>query len=571
MSVSIQEVLTLLPELFPGVQSIPLDLIRFNPDNPGPPASDDEVAQLAANIAEVGLNNPVKMGPDKADPLAPGVTLHPDNPRLKGTGQPWKVKDFNYRLLSGETRCRAFQKLQRAAIPGTILNPTATEAAVILALDNKIRKRGWWWDYQSVEPLIKANPNLTQGQVAVNLELDRPLVNHAIQILPLLNPEARALISNNVTNSNKGNKGISESAVSQLAVLGPESPFKPGPKKKSLADGGAGSPTESAHPNHGPRLEASAQGEPQKLWPYPGIPPETQDLVRRTLSVAIDRKMTQAKAKALVQWVKEGNRPEDYSAEGALRSTAVHAKAAVAPQGSAQVAPVSQPNPEALKEPDLHSQVGTAIAGHELGKRLHLPTQLMNRLLPVLTRLFHRARGLFARLGIKNPTLATFLTLLLFLFAGSALINLTGRLMNGLWNGIFYIWSSQSATQPTLTDPGRMGKPVSNPAVVSQVVSDHLSSGPQAGGQGLVVPSRSADGNGGTQGGSAHLSPGIVGAPPLPPINSSGAPAKSASTTAKGGDVLTQIGAGVKNYQSAVNTADQAKSATDKVKSLLGF
>jgi hypothetical protein len=57
--------------------------------------------------------------------------------------------------------------------------------------------------------------------------------------------------------------------------------------------------------------------------------------------------------------------------------------------------------------------------------------------------------------------------------------------------------------------------------------------------------------------------------PPIPPIGSSGAPAKPAST--QNGDLLNQIGTGVKNYQSAVNTADQAKTATDKVKGLLGF
>ena len=114
----------------------------------------------------------------------------------------------------------------------------------------------------------------------------------------------------------------------------------------------------------------------------------------------------------------------------------------------------------------------------------------------------------------------------------------------------------------------------------------------QAGGQALAVPSQGGEGTGATQGGSAPLSSRPVGQPPLPPINSSGAqasnlsrspalqppippigssgaPAKPAST--QNGDLLNQIGTGVKNYQSAVNTADQAKTATDKVKGLLGF
>jgi hypothetical protein len=190
----------------------------------------------------------------------------------------------------------------------------------------------------------------------------------------------------------------------------------------------------------------------------------------------------------------------------------------------------------------------------------------MNRLLPGLTRLFHRTRGLFARVGIKNPTWGTFLTVLLFLLGVNLLINLTGRLMNGFWNGSFYPRFSQSATRPTNPDQRGIGNPVSNPVAVSQVVT-HLSPGPQAGGQALVVPSQSADGNGGTKVGLVDLSPG-----PQAVQNKVAAPKSLGSPTpAKGGDVLAQIGAGVKNYQNAVNTADQAKAATDKVKGLLGF
>jgi hypothetical protein len=307
MSVSIQDVLTLLPELFPGTQEVPLANIRLNPDNPGPAASDEEIADLAANIQAVGLKNPVKLRPEPTGPLAPGVTLHPENPRLAlassplelaqpksgpqpeasaQVGRPWRVEDFIYRLMSGQSRHQAFQRLQRPTIPAGIQNPTEEEAVIIGRTDNRVRDKGWWADYQDVENLIRANPNLTQGQVGVGLTMDRSRVNGALQLLPLLNPEARALICGNSTFQNKGKKGISESAVLWLAELGPGSGLKRGMKKVG--------------------------GEAQKLWPYPAIPPDTQDLVRRALVVAIDQEMTQAQAKALIQWVKEGKRPEDY-------------------------------------------------------------------------------------------------------------------------------------------------------------------------------------------------------------------------------------------------------------------
>jgi hypothetical protein len=76
--------------------------------------------------------------------------------------------------------------------------------------------------------------------------------------------------------------------------LGPQTTLKPGVKKKDPAEG----------------------VEIQKLWPYPAIPPETQDLVRRTLEVAIGKKMTEAGVKGLVSRVKEGHQPEDYPGQG---------------------------------------------------------------------------------------------------------------------------------------------------------------------------------------------------------------------------------------------------------------
>ncbi len=52
--------------------------------------------------------------------------------------------------------------------------------------------------------------------------------------------------------------------------------------------------------------------ETQKLWPYPPIPPETKDMVRRTLGVAIDQQLTEAGVKGLVGFVQDGHKPEDY-------------------------------------------------------------------------------------------------------------------------------------------------------------------------------------------------------------------------------------------------------------------
>jgi hypothetical protein len=287
MAVQIQDILALLPELFPGVQSLPLKNVRPDPENPGPPLTDHAIQDMADNIAARGLVNPIKVQGDKANLFAEGVQPHPDNPRLRADGQPWTMGDFNYVILGGERRYRAAGRLGWVAIPGFILNPTEEEAVEINYLDNDVRDRGWWAGYQTLEKLIKANPSLTQRQVGTRLKMDPGRINRALSLLPLLNPDARGLIVANCNNSNKGIWGISESAVLRLAYLGPGSALKPGVKK--------------------------AGDDSQRLWPYPAIPPETQDLVRRTLQVAIEEQMTEAGVKGLVRSVQDGHGPEDYS------------------------------------------------------------------------------------------------------------------------------------------------------------------------------------------------------------------------------------------------------------------
>lgn len=297
MSAGVRCFLSVLPQMFPGVHAIPLERIRSNRGNQGPVITDEMVEELAANIAETGLLNPVKVMPDGADPLAPGVELHEGNPRLRANGKPLTAGDFNYILLSGELRYRAFQKLGRAAIPAQILNPTAEEAVLIRRLDNRVRERGWWADYQAVEALIEANPELSQRQVAVRLELDMEKVGRAIRLLPFLNPEARALIFRHADDPLKGTWRLSETAAAQLAVLGSETDGKPGVGGKEPGE------------------------ERRLLRPLGTAPAEVQNLVLQALRVALDRRMTECAVLGLAAWIQEGKKPEDYPVAGSSGST----------------------------------------------------------------------------------------------------------------------------------------------------------------------------------------------------------------------------------------------------------
>ncbi len=497
-------------------------------------------------------------------------------------------------VIAGQRRLTVYRQLGIPLIEAEIFHVSLEEAKRLARTSNRSEALNWLEEYESWENYFAPGSRLTDEAIGALEGVDSTWVRRARSLLAVLNPASRSLIRESLLedpSKNKGNNGNPE------PFRNVEKPLKKGPSKNEEKWG----------------LLEKVAFPLASLWNKRTLQ-EAQALVEKTLPVILSREMSGPQVKALVKWVSAGNPPEAFGqahlspdpqvggqasmgsialgrdsgqrvvapsqsgvGTGATKGGSVVNPSPLAGEGRVRgVSPVkavgetgggkgakagSTPNSQLLTsnsaKPDLHSQVATTIAGHELGKKLHIPSPLMNRLLPGLTRLFHRARGLFAGLGIKNPTLATLLTLVLFLFVGSTLINLTGRLMNRFWTGILYSWLSPSATRPTFQGQGGIGRIVSNSAPASQVVSGHLSPGPQAGGQALVVPSQSGGGTGATQTGSVQTKQ----AP-----NSSGNP-----TPAKGGDVLAQIGAGVKGYQSAVNTADQAKSATDRVKSLLGF
>jgi hypothetical protein len=306
LSPAIQSLLAALPELFTGEQPIPLKNIRPNPDNPGAAITEDQIKELAENIQTRGLLNAIRVNPDWANPLVGNAQPHPDNFRLKADGQPWQVGDFNFVVLTGENRYRAALWLKWETIRGAILNPTAKEAVVINHLDNDVRERGWWAAYQSIENLVKADPHLTQRQIGAELKMDKDKVGRALRLLPLLNPDSRAYLVGDSDKQNKGIWPISEMAAAKLAGLGPTATLKR-----------SGSP-------HDP---------PQALYPYPPIPPETQDLVYRALVVAVDQQLTETQVSKLVEQVKAGVVPEDFNLK------AIHSSPVKGPGQPVQPAP----------------------------------------------------------------------------------------------------------------------------------------------------------------------------------------------------------------------------------------
>lgn len=555
MPVELRVVLPAVEQIFPGVQQIPLERIRPNPDNPGPPITEDQIAEQAANLEVSPLRNPIKVMPDPAKPLAEGVRLHAEKPNLKADGQPWTPGDFNWVILSGELRYRAFGRLNRASIPAFVLNPNPEEAAEIIHQDNDVRDRGWFAAYQSIENLVKANPNLTQREVAARLKLHIPQVNRALQLLPLLNPESKALIVTNCNNQNKGNKGISESVAAQLADLGPGTGLKRGVK--------------------------AAGAETQRLWPYPAIPGETQDLVRRALEVAIDRGMTQAGVKGLVTWVKAGNAPEDFGTQPAPKAKAAPVSGSPMPLGAPGAAP-------SASAPAVSAQAGVAPTGDGFKEAVLATSAWVRKHGPSLFRprssqprptgtpgILSLARGLGRVVHwLRQPLQAALRNELKRAARWAVALAL-------LWLAYWVIqWGFRVGVARQAAVPLPVKEALVRPAAaqpVTQLVPQTLNrkvSADQVGSRSVdsSQPANVKNGSGAPANGEQALAitaqPQKAAGPVA--VTAVAAPAVQPTKT-QGDDLGKKIGDGVKGLNDAVNTANNATSAVDKAKNLLGL
>jgi len=172
------------------IQTIPLAAIKPNPHNPRRVITDQMVDNMAASLKSAGLKNPIK------------VTAHTD-----GT----------YQVLSGHIRLAGAQKAGLESLPALVLSLTPEEALLEAILDNQGQPMSWLETYMAAESLLKANPELTQKEVAARLGLDPAYASRGVKLLKVLTDPSRGLILENLKNPT-GYKP-SENAVFALTEL----------------------------------------------------------------------------------------------------------------------------------------------------------------------------------------------------------------------------------------------------------------------------------------------------------------------------------------------------------------
>ncbi|GEM_PF-1936883 len=411
---------------------IPLEKILPNPENPRGDVLPDTAQAMAESLREAGQKTEIRVRPlTEAERQA-----HPGS---------------DYLLIGGHVRLEGAKLAGLSTLRAVVVEGTTPGQELLDAvLDNRWEEMGWWqWDL-AIEKLLKAENAPTQRQLAAQLGWHESKLSRVMKVMEALNPAARELVGQNLSAQDSN----------------PDEKLAP---RKSKNKGF--SVTESI------LLVLADLGDPQ----------EVEKALRRVL----DHQMTESQVKTLVAWVKSGRDLESYHNSPSTPPLSKGEKSKVHPATATSTAnkqpeiPTPQSAPigagarddgkggegtqPAQETPSTSSQIGAAITGNILWKQVRqAPGQIANRVFPRFVRIFHWTNTFFQKRGIKNPTIATFLTAFLLLWAFSFLIH--------------------HAT-----------------SMIGRALL-HLSSGPQAGRQALVVPSQGADGNGGTTGGSVKMS-----------------------------------------------------------------
>ncbi len=392
------------------------------------------------------------------------------------------------------------------------MTPRLARKAAIL--DNVRKDMNWLAWGEAAESLLADDPDMTIQDAADLIGQNRTKVSRVQKLLKVLSKPARDAIRANCTTP--GGYPLPESCGLCLG---------------DLANGGQGD----------------------------------QDLIERAVKVALARRMKLEKVQKLVDWVKKGGQPEDFGAKepkdtpedpmaahwpqlgpgfkvkykrgGGYEvrmsipdgqqawNAAMAAKQSLQGQaqgiGSSVIAPLP-PIASAKGGNPASGWFGELVGGILWKEVKSNASQAFHRVFPRPPRWYHFLMAKFQKLEPKNQVWATFITLFLILMAGSFLISMATRLLTRLAYEIVY---SHLSADPYLS----IGhKPMDEPGL-SRIEVPSEGKAPkgdpgQAGGQAGVsgdrhlAPSQGAEGNGGTQVGSAPSPPvtqaGIVPTPP---------------------------------------------------------
>lgn len=535
-----------------AVVKITLDQILVVPeDNPRGAYSQREVDEMALSLKLGGQQTPILLRPRAEEERA---QAHPDRP---------------YKLVGGYLRVAAAPLAGLTALDAIIRPMTPRQARRAAILDNVRKDMHWLAWGESAEGLLADDPDMTIQDAADFIGQDRAKVSKALKLLKVLSKPARAAIRVNYTtpggyplpeacglclgdlaNGGPGDQDLIERAVK--VALAKRMKLE---KVEKLVDwvkkGGQPEDFGAKEPKDTPEDPMAAH------WPQlgPGFKVKYKRGGGYEVRIAIpDGQQAWNAAMAAKRAMGESREAGSFGFNN--------------PSPLAGVAGVKGASPSVItggqsphNSVPLSARAGAWVTGNILWKQIqHIPGHILNRLFPHLvrpqagptglgvpgrgaelmtspkgpgngfTRLFHQTTAGVQRMGVKNQVWATFITLFLVLMVGSFLISLATRLLTYLAYEIVY----SPKVMPHLSSdpyPSIGHKPMDEPGL-SRIEAPSEGKAPksdpgQGGGQGLVVPSRGAEG---TKEGSAPTPP-VLASTPLPAVSQ---PPITTSSVAKG-------------------------------------
>lgn len=476
------------------------------------------------------------------DHMAAGGYIPPITVLKKDPSRP----DAPWQVISGKRRREAARRLGWTQIEAIELDITLDAAQDLAISSNRDNKPYWLGEFLAVERRAQAKEGRKGVEIAAKIGWTTKRVSQALVLCRLLTPASRALILETAQKITVGN-------------------FSGG------TDG----------PESAPKDPWTFSEEVAKwlipLWDKEN-PPKSQEIADKAVRAILDRQLNGLQTKALVAQLLSGQDLAGFqpSPKGQVgkrpRSKAGHKtdaadQATQLPPGTGGQPQVGQPSaevgatsvPMASPSPIPITAGVSGIAGGILWTQIkHIPGHILNRFFPRFTRFFNKTTAVVQRMGVKNQVWATFITLFLVLMVGSFLISMGQRLLTRMVYHLVY--SRQVTPQPAARS--RLSTEAS--AQVDGVGgSAHLTPDPQVRGQALVVPSRGAEGNGGTQMGSAPFSKSVSTAVPAPVMEqAASAVSQVQMPTPTVEKVKTQAAAKKNNQASASNPTTVIMVAT---------
>lgn len=157
-----------------GVQTIPLDAIRPNPQQPRTDFDQEALAELAASIREHGVIQPLI------------VTEIPDQPR-------------HYWLIAGERRLRAAQLAQLTEVPAIVRDASPQQLLELALVENVQRADLNPIEEATAYQMLIDGFALTQEEIAQRVGRSRSAVANTLRLLQLPVDVQHALIAGALT------------------------------------------------------------------------------------------------------------------------------------------------------------------------------------------------------------------------------------------------------------------------------------------------------------------------------------------------------------------------------------